>query len=285
MRQATDARTRRPGNTIQAWLLGSVLAMTLTALASPSHAARTEPKPQRTQAVAPAKAPIHHVALRQAADNTPTKNIHRAVFIRRVADNTPTGKLGAGSKLTKNAKARVYASRRGGGLQCVPFARAASGIELKGNAVNWWDGAAGVYERGSQPEVGAVLNFRANGNMRLGHVAVVRQVVGSREIEIDHANWAWSGKGNISRGVAVIDVSARNDWTAVRVALGRGEDFGSIYGTYGFIYDRPDNGTIVANTNHHVGAPARDVRDFDEVAEAPGQIAAGSDDAPPRSVR
>jgi surface antigen len=284
MRQTPDAHTRRPGNTIQAWLLGSVLALSFTAFASPSHAARTLPKSQGTHATVPAKSPASHVALRQAADNTPTKNIHHAVFIRRVADNTPTGKLGAGSKLTKNSKARVYASRRGGGLQCVPFARAASGIELKGNAVNWWDGAAGVYERGSAPEVGAVLNFRANGNMRLGHVAVVRQVVSSREIEIDHANWAWSGKSNISRGVAVIDVSERNDWTAVRVALGHGEDFGSTYGTYGFIYDRPDSGTVVANTQHHVGAPARDVRDYDEVAEIPGQTAL-NDDAPPRSVR
>ncbi len=285
MRQTPDERSRRPGNTIQAWLLGTVLAMSLTALASPSHAARTEPKTPTTHAVAHAKAAIRHVAVRRAADNTPTRNLHRAVFIRRVADNTPTGKLGAGSKLTKNAKARFYAARRRGGLQCVPFARAASGIELKGNAVNWWDAAAGVYQRGSEPEVGAVLNFRANGNMRLGHVAVVREVVSSREIEIDHANWAWSGKSNISRGVSVIDVSARNDWTAVRVALGHGEDFGSIYGTYGFIYDRPDTGSMVANTNHHVGAPARDVRDYDEVAEAPGQATALNDDAPPRSVR
>ncbi len=285
MRQTPDERTRRPGNIIQAWLLGSVLAMSLTALASPSHAARAEHKPHSSHVVAPTKAPIRHVALRRAADNTPTKNLHRAVFIRRVANNTPTGKLGAGSKLTKNAKARVYASRRRSGLQCVPFARAASGIELKGNAVNWWDAAAGVYERGSQPEVGAVLNFRANGNMRLGHVAVVREVLSSREIEIDHANWAWSGKGNISRGVAVMDVSARNDWTAVRVAIGHGEDFGSIYGTYGFIYDRPDSGSMVANTNHRVGSPARDVRDYDEVAEAPGPIGASNDDAPPRSVR
>jgi len=285
MRQAPNARTRRPGNTIQTWLLGSVLAISLTAFASTSNAARTEHKPQSTQAVVPAKAPLHQVTLRRAADNTPTKNVHHAVMLRRVADNTPTAKLGAGSKLTKNSKARVYASRRGGGLQCVTFARAASGIELKGNAVNWWDAAAGVYARGSAPEVGAVLNFRANGRMRLGHVAVVQQIVSSREIEIDHANWAWAGKGNISRGVAVIDVSDRNDWTAVRVSLGHGEEYGSIYGTYGFIYDRPDNGTVVANIRHHLGAPARDVRDYDEVAEAPRQTAANTDDAPARSVR
>ena len=92
--------------------------------------------------------------------------------------------------------------------------------------------------------------------MRLGHVAVVREVVNSREIEIDHANWAWAGKGNISRGVAVIDVSERNDWTAVRVALGHSEDFGSVYGTYGFIYDRPDNGTMMAKSPVRRARPA-----------------------------
>jgi surface antigen len=265
--------------------LGSVLAISLTAFASTSHAARTEHKAQGTQAVVPVKAPLHQVTLRRAADNTPTKNVHHAVMLHRVADNTPTAKLGAGSKLTKNSKARVYASRGGSRLQCVTFARAASGIELKGNAVNWWDAAAGVYARGSEPESGAVLNFRANGRMRLGHVAVVQRVVNNREIEIDQANWAWSGKSNISRGVSVIDVSERNDWTAVRVSLGHGEEYGSIYGTYGFIYDRSDNGIVASNTRRHLSAPARDVRDYDEVAEAPGPAVAIGDDAPARSVR
>lgn len=147
------------------------------------------------------------------------------------------------------------------------------------------DAASGVYQRGSRPEVGAVLNFRANGSMRLGHVAVVRDVVNSREIEIDHANWAWSGKGNISRGVSVVDVSERNDWTAVRVELGHGEEFGSVYGTYGFIYDRPDDGAMVANVRTARGAPNRDVSGFDEIAEAPAHITSAAVDAPPRSVR
>ena len=140
---------------------------------------------------------------------------------------------------------------RGGssGLQCVPFARTNSGIELAGNAANWWNAATGVYERGARPEVGSVLNFRASGRMRLGHVAVVSNVLDSRNVEIDHANW--SGRGSIRRNVRVVDVSGYNDWSAVRVAIGNG-DFGSIYPTYGFIYDRPDHGTMVANS----GAPA-----------------------------
>jgi CHAP domain-containing protein len=139
----------------------------------------------------------------------------------------------------------AYAGR----LQCVPFARTESGIELVGNAWTWWDGAAGVYQRGHAPEPGAVLAFRANGAMRLGHVAVVSRVINPREIEIEHANW---GPGRINRGVPVVDVSENNDWTAVRVALARVGEFGNIYPTHGFIYDRPDRGMIVAA---NTGAP------------------------------
>ncbi len=140
------------------------------------------------------------------------------------------------------------AAYRGGyatsALQCVPFARENTGIELSGNAVNWWDNAAGVYERGARPEVGSILNFRATGRMHMGHVAVVSNVIDGRNVQIDHANW--SGRGVVTRNVTVVDVSPSNDWSAVRVALGTG-DFGSIYPTYGFIYDRPDKGTMLAN--------------------------------------
>jgi surface antigen len=278
MRHTTDAGTRKPHQAIRTLLLGSVLVLTLAALAFPADAARKSDT--HHTATPPAKAAAHHTALKPIADNTPTRHLHHAVMTRSVADNSPTARLRGSSKLTKNGKARLYASRRGG-LQCVPFARAASGIELKGNAVNWWDAADGVYQRGNQPEVGSVLNFRANNSMRLGHVAVVKEVVNSREIEIDHANWAWAGKGNISRHVAVIDVSDRNDWTAVRVSLGRTEQYGSIYATYGFIYDRPDNGTGVVSARY---AAAPSARAGDEIAEAP-RHAVLIDDAPARTLR
>ncbi len=158
----------------------------------------------------------------------------------------------------------------GGGISCVPFARAATGIALKGNAANWWDAAAGVYERGNRPETGSILNFRATGHMRLGHVAVVTNVLGEREVEIDHANW-WgpgAGKGGVSRGIRVQDVSANNDWSAVRVALGHSDEFGSVYPTYGFIYDRPDSGRMIANTQPTI-VQASDRAMLNEVAEAP----------------
>ncbi len=175
----------------------------------------------------------------------------------------------------------AYASRwhGGGGIQCVTFARSDSGIQLSGNANTWWYHAAGVYARGARPEPGSVLNFRANGHMRMGHVAVVTEVVNSRTIQIDQANWAGPGAtpGGVSRAIAVVDVSPANDWSAVRVGLGHSGEFGSIYPTYGFIYNRPYNGTLVAATVYAapvegLNPPPRDLRGarpVEEVAEAP----------------
>ncbi len=127
-------------------------------------------------------------------------------------------------------------------IQCVAFAKQDAGIVIAGNARDWWDNAAGTYQRGRRPEVGSVLSFMANGRMPLGHVAVVSDVEDSRTIHIDQSHW---NSGGISRDIEVKDVSENNDWTAVRVQLGRGEAFGSIYPTHGFIYPRADNGVIV----------------------------------------
>ena len=44
-------------------------------------------------------------------------------------------------------------------LQCVPFARAESGVEIRGNAKTWWAQAAGEYDRGQEPRKGAVMAF------------------------------------------------------------------------------------------------------------------------------
>ena len=45
-------------------------------------------------------------------------------------------------------------------LQCVPYARETSGVEIFGNAKTWWGQAAGRYERGFTPKVGAVMAFK-----------------------------------------------------------------------------------------------------------------------------
>jgi hypothetical protein len=163
------------------------------------------------------------------------------------------------------------------GISCVPFAREASGIDLPGNAWEWWDNAAGHYARGSVPQLDSVLAFRANARMPLGHVAVVTGMINPREVEVEQANWA--SHGAVSRGVRVVDVSEQNDWTAVRVELGDGGEYGSVYPTYGFIYNEQDTGTMLASSAPPAPTPSlnrapSDLRTLaerdDEVAEAPG---------------
>ena len=118
-------------------------------------------------------------------------------------------------------------------LECVPYARQASGIQLHGEAYSWWEQAAERYARGSVPRPGSVLVFRRGGRLGSGHVSVVERVLSDREITVTQANWV---PRLVTRGEPVVDVSPGNDWSAVRVwwaptaALGR-----TAYPTYGFI--------------------------------------------------
>ncbi|MEY4270416.1 MAG: hypothetical protein RLZZ58_1632 [Pseudomonadota bacterium] len=107
----------------------------------------------------------------------------------------------------------------GGYLQCVPFARAESGVNLYGNAETWWQQAAGKYDRGTQPRVGAVLAMPGTRAMPLGHVAVVSKIISDREILISHSNWSPINgrRGQVERNVRAIDVSAAGDWSQVRI--------------------------------------------------------------------
>src|SRR5262249_45898936 len=100
-------------------------------------------------------------------------------------------------------------------LQCVPYAREQSGIKIYGDAYTWWDKAAGKYPRGSLPETGTVMVLHNYAGPAHGHLAVVRQVVGPREIRVDHANWL--NDGSIYVNDPVQDVSNDNDWSVVRV--------------------------------------------------------------------
>jgi surface antigen len=127
-------------------------------------------------------------------------------------------------------------------LQCVPFARQISGVEIFGNAKTWWAQAAGRYERGSEPKVGAVITFKPTRSMPLGHVGMVSKIISDREVLIDHANWSTIGgrRGHIERGARVVDVSAAGDWSAVRVWYATIGDMGrSTYPLHGFIYNIP----------------------------------------------
>lgn len=125
------------------------------------------------------------------------------------------------------------------GLQCVPYARQLSGVQIFGDAHTWWGQAQGKYARGNAPKIGAVLAFKPFGKMQLGHVAAVSKILDNRTLLISHANWSTINgqRGHIENNVQVIDVSERNDWSRVRVwytpigALGTTE-----WPTHGFIY-------------------------------------------------
>jgi surface antigen len=212
----------------------------------------------------------------------------------------PTESLQAhpiGTHMTLASGTRVsHAFHRGGwrfaarsyGISCVPYARQVSGIMVAGNAWQWWYNAVGTYARGNEPEPGSILNFRANGRMPLGHVAVVARVVNPREVIVDHANWpSGASRGGVSHDVAVVDVSEANNWSAVRVELGHGTDFGSIYPTYGFIYNRPDSGVVTASISRPAPQPAinRVPSDLRPAAERPWHTVEEVAEAPVRSPR
>jgi surface antigen len=127
--------------------------------------------------------------------------------------------------------------------QCVTFARMITGIQLFGDAWTWWKQATGKYAKGATPQSGAVLVFKPEGHMRLGHVAVVSEVLTDRIIQITHANWSPvdGGRGKVEQNVTAVDVSPRGDWSQVKVWYDPTHDMGTrVYPTYGFIYKAAD---------------------------------------------
>jgi surface antigen len=134
--------------------------------------------------------------------------------------------------------------------QCVPFARLISGIQIFGDARTWWQQAAGRYETGFTPRVGAVLCFKPTGRMRLGHVAVVSQILTERIVQITHANWSPidGSRGKIEKDVTIIDVSPTGDWSQVKVWYDPSRDLGgSTYPTHGFIYQDTSSRMMAAS--------------------------------------
>jgi surface antigen len=199
------------------------------------------------------------VARPAATRQTPARTTSAAAPAQRIAQPAATNAVFRGAPLGGTPILHVAQSS---GLSCVPFARMATGMQISGDARLWWHNAAGTYARGNVPERGSVMAFKSSGGMRRGHVAVVSRVVNDRTVLIDHSNWAGPGirRGTVMRGVTVIDVSDRNDWTAVRVQVGWNNDsFGRVYPTHGFIYNRPHGARILT-----AQGPA-----MQEVAEAP----------------
>jgi hypothetical protein len=127
--------------------------------------------------------------------------------------------------------------RPGRHIYCVEFARLVSGIALFGDARTWWDQARTAYAQLTNPAAGAVMVFAGRKSMRSGHVAVVKRVVSNREVLVDHANWGRDGK--IYLNAPVVDVSANNDWSMVKVWNTQAGTLGNTaYTLKGFIAQR-----------------------------------------------
>ncbi|HVZ91996.1 MAG TPA: CHAP domain-containing protein [Rhizomicrobium sp.] len=119
-------------------------------------------------------------------------------------------------------------------LYCVEYARLRSGLAIFGDAKLWWTRAKNLYEEFAEPAVDAVMVFSGSKRIRRGHVAVVTHIVSPREIIVDHANW--QNRGEIDLHTPVLDVSAQNDWSEVRVWDIAAGHFGAhVYRVSGFI--------------------------------------------------
>lgn len=155
----------------------------------------------------------------------------------------------------------------GGHLQCVPYAREHSTVNIHGDAYTWWDKAAGIYARGDTPIEGSVMVLVGYAGSHRAHVAVVRRMVSARRILIDHSNWL--NEGAIYVNDPVMDVSANNDWSQVKVWNIRTGSWGTrVYAVRGFIGpNRIDGNAVVASY---------EPRPWDDAIAR--QIAATSDD-------
>lgn len=116
---------------------------------------------------------------------------------------------------------------------CVRVVRSISDFSLQGDAWMWWNRAEGRYARDNTPSDGSVLVFKRAGRMQRGHVSLVSNVIDRRTIEVDHS---WLDGRGLRRGMRILDVSPRNDWSMVRVWHEPTAQLGMrVYPTYGFI--------------------------------------------------
>ncbi len=142
----------------------------------------------------------------------------------------------SGASFSSGAYADAYAIKEP--IQCVPYARKVSGIPIYGDAHTWWYQAANKYARGNRPQEGAVLVLSKSNRLRYGHLAVVKRVVGPRDIDITHSNWGSDRKTRsvVYNSMRVRDISPNNDWTRLKFWNAYTNAFGSPYPAHGFIY-------------------------------------------------
>lgn len=124
----------------------------------------------------------------------------------------------------------------GAAQQCVPYARELSGIPIYGDAHQWWH-KANPFQKRKYPQKGAVLVLAKSSRLSRGHLAVVKQVLGPRQINVSHTNW---GSDRATRRVVfdshrVKDVSKQNDWSKVIFWNPQIDRWGLPYKVSGFV--------------------------------------------------
>lgn len=155
-----------------------------------------------------------------------------------------------------------------GAVQCVPYVRAHSSVDIHGDAYTWWEKAAGVYERNSAPVEGAVMVMVGYAGKHRAHVAIVRRLVTPREIRIDHANWL--NDGAIYVNDPVIDVSPDNDWSQVKVWNIRSGTWGTkTYALRGFIGPGQASPMVSSSANPQDDPIARQIAASDSANDYP----------------
>ncbi len=153
--------------------------------------------------------------------------------------------------------ARIGDAGQAAPVECAPFARALTGVNLSGNAADWWWQAEGRYARSRTPQVGSILVYRRSSRLPYGHVAVVSAVLSRRQIMVTQANWVHH---RVTEDQLVLDVSPDGDWSSVRVWWPPTNQMGTAdYDVFGFI--RPEH---PSGHDHILAAVPRAI----EVAEA-----------------
>ncbi len=73
-----------------------------------------------------------------------------------------------------------------------------------------------------------------------GHLAVVKKVINSRQINVTHSNWGNDPKSRriLYHSMRVEDISPANDWTRLRFWNDEDAVFGFPYAANGFIYPK-----------------------------------------------
>lgn len=151
---------------------------------------------------------------------------------RTVDDVDVTRRAGLDTGLLSQAiNVATRMDSQGKRVWCVPFARNATGIQIRGDAGTWWSQAEAPYARSHEPAVGAIMAFSSSSKLNRGHLAVVSRRISDRQITIHHANWH---RNKVSLDMGVIDVSEAGDWSKVRVESQPGT-YGGTYPVDGFI--------------------------------------------------